>query len=153
MSIHFDPTKVSRGAVLSKYQDRSTFGDVLYLHHVPGRLRVRLSALVRNEPAARILRLDLPTIAGVRSVSVNSTTGSLLVQYDRDSFELDAFWMALRSLGHIDWPPRALSDTAVNRIDASVLPAFANAAAEALIKALIGRLLERSAVMLIGLLV
>ena len=151
MSIHLDPEKVRRGAVPSNFQGRPRVGVVLYIHHVPERLRVRLSILVRNEPAAKLLRSELLSVAGVASVSINSSIGSLLVHYDRDRFEPDAFWMVLQRLGYADQPPRALSETPERNPSAS--PDLANAVAEALVKAMLEQWLGRSAAMLIGLLV
>lgn len=54
----------------------------LYIHHVPGRLRVRTQAFrcqpSRIQQAARELR----TTEGVRDVAVNSAAGSVTVRYD-----------------------------------------------------------------------
>ncbi len=54
----------------------------LYLHEVPGRLRIKVPDLKRNPQKARTLQRRLNGFAGVLSASVNSITGSLLVHYD-----------------------------------------------------------------------
>lgn len=53
-----------------------------YVHHVPGRLRVRLTRLKRNPALAERLRGSLAQIPGVGEVRTNLVTGSLLVSYD-----------------------------------------------------------------------
>lgn len=74
---------------------------ILDLHHVPGRLLVRLAALKGNRPAAAPLRSELILLEGVRTVSVNSHTGSVIVHYAKDEFEPEVFWGALRRAGYI----------------------------------------------------
>ncbi len=54
----------------------------LYLHEVPGRLRIKVPDLKRNPRKAHDLQRRLNGFAGVLSASVNSVTGSLLVHYD-----------------------------------------------------------------------
>lgn len=56
---------------------------VSYLHHVPGRLRVRMPGVKRNPPAARAVERALMTAqAGVTKVRANPLTGSVTVHYD-----------------------------------------------------------------------
>lgn len=54
----------------------------LYLHHVPGRLRVRSPVLKRNEGKADDVRRLLEAAEGVISVKVNAITGSITIHYD-----------------------------------------------------------------------
>ncbi|ARN82988.1 HMA2 domain-containing protein [Methylocystis bryophila] len=150
MTIHLDPEKVRRGAVPSTFRGRPSVGVVLYVHHVPERLRVRLSILARNEPAAKLLNSELLAVAGVTSVSINSSTGSLLVHYDRGCFEPEAFWMVLRRLGYAD-PPQPAPFKAP-KTSPSASPELANVVTEALVKAMLEQWLGRSAAALIGLL-
>lgn len=51
-----------------------------YVHHLPGRLRVRLQR-AKNPVVAGSLRELLRTMPGVSSVCVNATTGSVLIHY------------------------------------------------------------------------
>lgn len=53
-----------------------------HVHHVPGRLRIRIPALKRNVEKARVLTKALARVSGVQSVEANLLTGSLLVHYD-----------------------------------------------------------------------
>lgn len=53
-----------------------------HVHHVPGRLRIRIPGLKRNSEEARVLTKALSGVSGIRSVETNLLTGSLLVHYD-----------------------------------------------------------------------
>jgi hypothetical protein len=52
------------------------------VHHVPGRLRLRSGAIKDNDHACERARRKLAEIEGITSVTANSCTGSLLLQYD-----------------------------------------------------------------------
>jgi len=53
-----------------------------YIHHVPGRLRVRIPALKRNADRAERLAARMQAHAGVVSARASAVTGSLLIHYD-----------------------------------------------------------------------
>jgi len=53
-----------------------------YIHHIPGRLRVRLPALKANAAAGLDLERTLTQVGGVTAVDINPLTGSVLVHYD-----------------------------------------------------------------------
>ena len=53
-----------------------------YVHHVPGRLRVRATSVKGNASAALSVRARLSTASGITSSEVNTVTGSILVNYD-----------------------------------------------------------------------
>ncbi len=48
-----------------------------YVHHVPGRLRVKSPLIKNNETVAAAVKQLLRGVNGVDSVDVNLTTGSL----------------------------------------------------------------------------
>ena len=125
---------------------------LLHLHHVPGRLRVCLAKLKRNARAAILLRAELIAIPGVKSVSINSLTGSIIVHYDRNGFEPEKFGSTLRRLGYIDEASLYAPCPAFRKADT-----VASAAANAVVKTLLGAVLEqcigRTASTLIGLLI
>jgi hypothetical protein len=62
----------------------------VYLHEVPGRLRIKVPELKRNPRKAHSLPRRLTGFAGVLSASINPTTGSLLVHYDPDILPSEA---------------------------------------------------------------
>lgn len=59
-------------------------------HHHPGRLRVRAEEFVGNRRLLDETRSDLSQAKGVRSVSYNPRTGSLLVEYEPHDVDADA---------------------------------------------------------------
>jgi hypothetical protein len=110
---------------------------LLDLHHVPGRLRVCLAMLKRNAPAARELPAALLAIRGVKSASVNSVTGSIILHYDRNSFDPAVFWAILHQLGYID-QPRAIPCPRPGKTIRKTSPAR-----DMIVKALLETLLEQ----------
>lgn len=54
-----------------------------YIHHVPGRMRVRIPGLKSNVAAGQDLKRALIEVAGTSEVELNLLTGSVLVHYDR----------------------------------------------------------------------
>jgi nitrate reductase NapAB chaperone NapD len=69
-----------------------------YIHHIPGRLRVR-SATIKGKPrqaeAAQRAVLRMP---GVLSAEVSTTTGSIVVTYDVQAVNPDTLLPALQEL-------------------------------------------------------
>lgn len=55
-----------------------------YLHHTPGRLRVRSSVFRRDTAARRQALRELSQADGVASVRLNAKAGSVTVFYDQD---------------------------------------------------------------------
>jgi hypothetical protein len=55
-----------------------------YMHELPGRLRVRCPLLRKNTEKTTAIRDSLVSTCGVKSVTVNPTTGSFTVYYDQD---------------------------------------------------------------------
>jgi hypothetical protein len=80
---------------------------VLHLHHVPGRLRIRLALLKGHARAIVPLHCELLAIPGVRSASVNAHSGSVTIFYDRARFETEALWSTLRRLGYLEPEPQS----------------------------------------------
>jgi hypothetical protein len=54
----------------------------LYIHHIPGRLRVKTPPLRRNEAEAVRVRAMLTGLEGLLSYEVKTLTGSLIIYYD-----------------------------------------------------------------------
>lgn len=53
-----------------------------HIHDTPGRLRVRCSALRKNQTKAAALKTHLVAVPGVTAVHVNPHTGSVTTYYD-----------------------------------------------------------------------
>jgi copper chaperone CopZ len=55
-----------------------------YMHELPGRVRVRCPLLRKNVENATAIKAGLESTCGVKSVTVNPSTGSFTVHYDHD---------------------------------------------------------------------
>ena len=54
-----------------------------YLHHVPGRLRLKDRSLKNSEDKAAEIRALCTQLPGIKAIELNTLTGSLLVHYDK----------------------------------------------------------------------
>lgn len=72
-----------------------------YIHHVPGRLRVKSPRLKRNQSEAQQTQGYLDQVDGVLSTEVNTVTGSLLIKYDANRIAAQTLLDSLRALGHL----------------------------------------------------
>lgn len=116
-----------------------------YIHHIPGRLRVKSPRLKRNESEASRTRAYLDQLHGVHSAEVNTVTGSILIHYDTQRMAAQTLINTLRSLGHVH-PEHSqplhyqgpglgqkISDTVVNKLVETVLERSATALVAAIL--------------------
>lgn len=91
------------------------------VHHIPGRLRVRLPKANRDPDQLRQLREFVQGLGGVHRVEINPTTGSILVHYEPESHDQlkNLMRMAQQQGGEeIDEPPDlGEADELVKRIE------------------------------------
>lgn len=122
----------------------------VYVHYVPGRLRIKTPALRRAPAAAAVGQARLAALPGVRAVAVNPLTGSALVHF-AEAGGPEHLWDALRGLGWVagEWAPPERSDGAVERLAAMA----ADRGARLLFGMLLELVLGRPAAQLIGALV
>lgn len=71
-----------------------------YVHHVPGRLRVRAVAVKGSEEKASAVRALLQSTSGVRSVAANPVTGSVTIHYDQHATSHSALVNLLSERGY-----------------------------------------------------
>jgi hypothetical protein len=79
---------------------QSTFHN--YVHHVPGRLRVRSALVKRNQQRAVSATAWLRTLPGVSFAESNTLTGSLTLHYDPALTTGSSLLAALKEAGYID---------------------------------------------------
>lgn len=72
-----------------------------YIHHVPGRLRVRTAVVKRNERQATAVKALLQSTEGVRAVAINPLTGSVTVHYDEKTTNSSALLDKLNRQGYL----------------------------------------------------
>jgi hypothetical protein len=72
------------------------------LHELPGRLRIKIPMLKRNEVAARKLQNFLEEVAGISSTFVNALTGSIVIKFDPNVISSREIVSILTQEGYID---------------------------------------------------
>lgn len=112
----------------------------LYIHHVPGRLRVRTQSL-RCQPS-RIMQAarELSDLPGVGEVSINAKAGSITVRYDPERHCQGELLAVLEEVGCIGARQVANSDNAP----------LAGLFGKALVGALAQTVAQRSVATLVG---
>lgn len=124
---------------------------VEYIHHVPGRIRVKSPLIKKNEANARAAMQLVQSLDGVTSVEVNPVTGSVIVNYDKHVLDPFAMLSTLKLHGYID------SAALGTRNEEGALYTAASKVGEAFGKAVFGALvdkaIERSAMALVGALI
>jgi|ERR1700693_4336724 len=73
---------VTAAPVLAFRDDDTPALNAVLVHHLPGRLRLRSTALKGDPRAIAKAKCRLGEIRGVASVTANPCTGSLLLEYD-----------------------------------------------------------------------
>ena len=126
---------------------------MLYIHHVPGRLRLQSSQLKGNRVVAKAACDDAIAIAGVLEARVSSVTGSLVIAYDRHALTPAVLWQSLCERG-LAAGPLPIWEGAVTRAQIDPLAGAAGKSVLELVAGIIlNRLLERSAAALVGALI
>jgi Heavy metal associated domain 2 len=131
------PAKISVGAFMLEY-----------VHFVPGRLRLKISALRERRSAAEA-EASVSAIPVVKSAVANPTTGSLTIIYDRQQATIGDLWECLRAQGYVSSlcpepvaiGSSATADPGAGRFGRAFVSAFLEAAvqhsAQALVRALL----------------
>ncbi|MFH2067527.1 MAG: HMA2 domain-containing protein [Pseudomonadota bacterium] len=80
-----------------------------YLHHVPGRLRVKIPNLKHQPGVAQDIQ-DLLNLYGVNKIQIKQVTGSVVVQYDPDCIQHEQLLKVLTDNGYFDHARSATID-------------------------------------------
>lgn len=70
-----------------------------YIHHIPGRIRVRSKAFRCQGERARNAQAQLMGMDGVRDVQINPRASSIVVQYDPERLSRVELFATLEELG------------------------------------------------------
>jgi len=120
-----------------------------YIHHTPGRLRVRSAGLKRNSSAADRLREALENLPGVNKVDVSTVTGSVTLIYDSGVIDGDSLKGHLRAHGHLHGAPHGLPAIAAPR-DVAAGVGAGERIARTVATMLLEKLVEHSALALVA---
>ncbi len=73
-----------------------------YIHHVPGRLRIKSPVIKNNKFVAEELKKCLSTLYGIATIDINTTTGSLLINYNKRAINYNEIINLLERKGYFD---------------------------------------------------
>jgi copper chaperone CopZ len=88
----------------------------IYVHDIPGRLRVRTGAIKNDNRAAAAVRDLIKATPGVFSVETNPITGSITVRYDARRLSSKAILETLRREGFIGETAKASGGESVRPV-------------------------------------
>lgn len=71
-----------------------------YIHHIPGRMRIKHAGFKSDPAKQKELAAALESMAGVESVTVNPVTGSVVVLYDSESMPPERLECLLKDKGY-----------------------------------------------------
>jgi hypothetical protein len=125
-----------------------------YLHHVPGRLRLKARSLKNSEDKAAEIRALCAQLPGIQAIELNTLTGSLLVRYDKasvNSVQILGLLFANSVITSIpEARPRVASKSSAGPLRESTADSVAEAIANFLANLVVDRVLPRAATALIS---
>ncbi len=86
-----------------------------YIHHVPGRLRVRNSLFKDNSPLLEEIRNCFTGAAGISGITANPLTGSVTVNYDPELLSPEKMVQIFEDCGYVDINRAATLDKELNQ--------------------------------------
>ncbi len=107
-----------------------------YVHDVPGRLRIKTPMVKRSRPSAICLEGLMKQLRGINSTVVNTTTGSVVILYDREIISSDVILNTLENEGLFDSSKAGSCDQYINEV--------ASKAGQVLGKILFGAFVEKA---------
>lgn len=122
-----------------------------YVHHVPGRIRVRTPALKRNPARAAHVESALEAVEGVLDCDINVLTGSVTIRYDRDVISAEDVTLMLTRSGALVARMPALPKAANSELFSTAQVYKASGTVGKIIFGFaVEKLFERSALALVG---
>ena len=119
-----------------------------YVHFVPGRLRLKITALRQQRRAVKA-EAEVSAIPMVTGAVANPLTGSLTINFDRRQLSIGDLWEKLQTLGYIpeDCPEPSIigctlsdgpkADRFGRVVTAALIEAVVQRSAQALVRALL----------------
>ncbi len=65
--------------------------DYKVVHHVPGRIRVQVPIIKKLSVGTLKKLAEMPIPEGIKDVRANPVTGSLVITYDPDHFDIEKY--------------------------------------------------------------
>jgi copper chaperone CopZ len=133
--------------------DQGIHHDIHRVHHVPGRLRLRIAALKRNPGRAKAVQDLIEGRPGITSVDASALTGSVTVLYDTGTMTPAEILRVLREHGFVVAAGTEVAPVGAADSDAAVTTEVGDFLAKVLVGAVLEKVVERSALALIAALV
>jgi cation transport ATPase len=121
----------------------------VYIHNVPGRLRVKIPSIKHLNDEAKKVESLFEFREGIERVRANTLTGSLTITYDPDRLSADQLLTALREHGYLP-TAHSLGSTANDYVAATRVT---QAVGKAMINWAISKTLESSGLGLLAALI
>jgi hypothetical protein len=119
-----------------------------YIHHVPGRLRVKALAFKNNERQVAQAKQHLERIEGILEVEGSIVTGSMVIRYDANVVRSPQILASLRERGFVsEHHPHSLGS------QSAVSGPMAQALADKVVSKMVESVIERSAIALVAALI
>jgi copper chaperone CopZ len=107
-----------------------------YLHDVPGRLRIKTPLIKGNENLAKNVERFLDQINGVKAITTNPLTGSIVMTYDEKRLTSKMLIETLKTRGIFD-PAKAMTND-------QYIHSNASKASQIVYKAVVGAFVEKA---------
>jgi hypothetical protein len=106
------------------------------LHDIDGRLRIRAPMIKQEPPTAAVLAEQIRAIIGVRDVTTNPVTGSIVITYRSDEMDRRRLLHELSGIVGVPsrFPAPAPASTVPDDLQRHVVNALAKSAVEAAIR-------------------
>lgn len=116
-----------------------------YIHHIPGRLRIRSKVFLRNSARQRAAVRELHALDGVTTVRVNNKAGSVTVCYEVEMIDVEEILLLLEDHGCsiAAAPAHEFTQTAPAREMTQAAPPVVSTVAAMFGKMLVGKLMEK----------
>jgi hypothetical protein len=128
-----------------------------YLHHVPGRLRLKALSFRNSEDKVAEIRALCTQLPGINAIELNTLTGSLLVRYDKASVNSSQILGVLFTNGVITSIPEARPRVAIKGfrepLGERMTDGLAESVAKFLANLVVGKVLPRAAIALFSVVV
>jgi Heavy metal associated domain 2 len=125
-----------------------------YLHHVPGRLRLKTRSLKNSSAKAAEVQTLFKQLPGIEAIELNLLTGSMLVRYDAariTSAQILGFLVANSVITSIpEARPRPAAKLLDGSMRASIAENLAQRVARSLADFVLEKVLQRAALALIS---
>ncbi|HKN18751.1 MAG TPA: hypothetical protein VJW95_03065 [Dissulfurispiraceae bacterium] len=92
-----------------------------YIHHVPGRIRIRTPFLRDKQQNIDQFTTNMRTISGMQSLKVNTATGSALLLYDEKKVNCEQLIGILEKYGYFNLAKSTTCDELIEHISEKAL--------------------------------